>query len=152
MRSLCRYNIIYIITLNFQWRENKWICFNKKCNMNVITMESWSKWVWSGNTTITNCRPTHGTLRTIIKASNRLSFPCQDDFKLERTQSNAYQNKDQTQNNNNKKKQWKVHKTMYQQQQNHRRSSVSHWGLKCILLVPNLRPRLCCYNVKYKNV
>ena len=34
-----------------------------------------------------------------------------------------------------------------QQQQNHRHrtdSSLSHWGLKCILLVPNLCPRFCC--------
>ena len=37
--------------------------------------------------------------------------------------------------------------TMDQQQQNHRLrtySSLSTWGLKCILLVPNLRPRFCC--------
>ena len=42
--------------------------------------------------------------------------------------------KDQTQNLH---KRWEVHKTMNQQQPNHRLrvdSSLSHWGLKCILL------------------
>ena len=39
--------------------------------------------------------------------------------------------------------------TRNQQQQNHHLrtdSSLSHWGggVKCILLVPNLRPRFCC--------
>ena len=54
------------------------------------------------------------------------------------------QNKDQTQNSH---KQWEVHKTMNQQHQNLRLrpdSSLSHWGLKCILLAPNLCPRFCC--------
>ena len=46
--------------------------------------------------------------------------------KQERTQSNAYQNKDQTQNPD---KQWEQHKTINQQQQNLRTdSSLSHWG------------------------
>ena len=63
--------------------------------------ESKSKRVWSGNTTITNCRPTHGTMRTNpwhreeelqdiysnktskrqLKHSNQLSLPRQDDCK-----------------------------------------------------------------------
>ena len=59
--------------------------------------------------------------------------------KLKRTHINEYQNKDLTR--------LRVHKTMNKQQQNHRLrtdSSLSHGGLQCILLAPNLRPRFCC--------
>ena len=66
------------------------------------------KWIWSGNTTITQRRPSHGTMRkshrtfTVTrhpkdnksKASNSL-FLVKMITKLERTYSNAYQNKDQ---------------------------------------------------------
>ena len=44
---------------------------------------------------------------------------------------------------------WEVHKTINQQQQSHHLktdSSLSLWGLKCILLEPNLHPRFCCKN------
>ena len=65
--------------------------------------------------------------------------------KLERTQSNAQQNKDKhrTPTTNGKH-------TKQQQQQNHRLrrdNSLGHGDggrLKCILLVPNLCPRFCC--------
>ena len=31
------------------------------CNLKVTLLNQNGKWVWSGNTTITHCRPTHGT-------------------------------------------------------------------------------------------
>ena len=40
---------------------------------------------------------------------------------------------------------------MNQQEQNHRHrmdSGLSHWGLKCILLVPNIHPRFSVLNVR----
>ena len=68
-----------------------------------------SKWEWSGNTTIINCRQTSGVVRkghTIItrhkedeqnKATSSL-FPIDMIAKLEWTQSNAQQNIEQLQN------------------------------------------------------
>ena len=68
-----------------------------------------SKWVWSGNTTITNCRQTRGIVRkghiTITKhqkekqskATNSL-IPIEMIAKLKWTQSNAQQNIAQLQN------------------------------------------------------
>ena len=35
----------------------------KKQNTTAMPYLQKSKWVWSGNTTITHCRPTHGTMR-----------------------------------------------------------------------------------------
>ena len=101
--------------------------------------------------TTTNCGQMSGTTRKshttitrhqedeLSKATSSL-FPInmiKMIAKLEWTQSNAQQNIEQLQNH-----------TMNQQQQNHRLrtdSSLRHSGggwLKCILLVPHLRPRL----------
>ena len=33
----------------------------KICEVEIIMIREKSKWVWSGNTTITHCIPTHGT-------------------------------------------------------------------------------------------
>ena len=64
-----------------------------------------SKWVWYGNTTITHCRPTHGTVRkshrtfTVTrypqdnKGKEISSLPLQDDCKT-RKDTHASQNKD----------------------------------------------------------
>ena len=68
-----------------------------------------SKWVWSGNTTITNCRQTHGIVRKIhtkirrhktnkAKQPSLSLFPIKMVAKLEWTQSNAQQNIKQLQN------------------------------------------------------
>ena len=48
-----------------------------------------------------------------------------------------------TKTNTEPHNQWEARQTTEQQQQNHRLrtdSSISHRGLKCILLVPTLRP------------
>ena len=47
----------------------------------------------------------HATSGRQLKQGKQLLLPRQDDLKLERTQSDAQQNKDQTQNPN---KQWEV--------------------------------------------
>ena len=70
--------------------------------INTITPES--KWVWSGNTAITHCRPTHGTVRKSqrtltakIHQEDKTSKATSSFFlvkmiaKLERTLSNALQ-------------------------------------------------------------
>ena len=63
--------------------------------------------------------------------------------RLDWTQSKTQQNMEQLQNPT-------MGVTTNQQQQNHRLrtdSGLSYWegwGFKCILLVPNLRPRFCC--------
>ena len=112
----------------------------------------------SGNTTITNRSQPRGTARkscsTITrhqedKLSKAISslFPIKVIAILEWTKSNVQQNM-----NNYRLPQWELQITKSQQQQNHRLrtdSSLSHrgvggGGLKCILLVPNLRPRFCC--------
>ena len=90
--------------------------------MIILYNEYKSKWVWLGNTTITQRRPIHGTTRkshrTISvtrhqenkqsKATSSL-FSMKTIAKLERTLSNAQQNREQTQDptmratlNNNK--------------------------------------------------
>ena len=75
----------------------------------IINIYQNSKWVWSGNTTITNCRQTPGIVRkshTTIrrqqedkqsKATSSL-LPTEMIAKLEWTQSNAQQNVEQLQN------------------------------------------------------
>ena len=113
-----------------------------------------SKSLGSGNTTIAHCRPTHGTARknhktftvTIHLKDNKILatsslFHVQIIAKLE---SDEYPKQRPTQNPH---KQLEVHKTIDQQQQNHRlrtNSSLSYRGLKCILLAPTLRPRFGC--------
>ena len=70
--------------------------------INTITQES--QWVWSGNTAITHCRPTHGTVRKSqrtltakIHKEDKTSKASSSFFlvkmiaKLERTLSNAIQ-------------------------------------------------------------
>ena len=92
--------------------------FTVKLQQNVFRAKNWwvstyiiknSKWVWSGNTTITNCSQTHVIVRkshTAItrhqediqsKATSSL-FPIEMIAKLEWTQSNAQQNIEQLQN------------------------------------------------------
>ena len=102
-----------------------------------------SKWVWSGSTTITYCRQTHGIMRkshrTIMrhqedkqnKATSSL-FPIEMIVKVEWTQSNAQQNIEQLQNPT-------MGETinMNQQQQNHRPRTDSSQRLKCIVPAPN---------------
>ena len=39
------------------------VCLETSLCGQWVTMDPKSKWVWSGNTTITNCRPNHGTVR-----------------------------------------------------------------------------------------
>ena len=60
---------------------------------NHQTLYKNSKWVWSGNTTVTNCRQTHGTARKshatitrhqedkLSRATSSLALPHQDDCK-----------------------------------------------------------------------
>ena len=85
----------------------------------------------------------HKPPRRPSKATSSL-FPIKMVVKLERTQSNVQQNIEQHWH-----PQWEQQSTTNRQQQNRRLktdSSINHWGggLKCILLVPNLRPRFCC--------
>ena len=74
------------------------------------------------------------------QSSQLTLFPIKMIANLEWTKSNA-QNIKQLQNPTMREQ-----SATNQQQQNHHLrtdSSLSHWGLKCILLVPNLRPRFC---------
>ena len=116
-----------------------------------------------GNTTITHCRPTHSTMRksnktfTVtrhLKDNNSKATSCSLLFvkmiaKLEVTQGNTKGIPKQRTTQNRHKK-LEVHKTIDQRQQNHRLntdSSLSYRGLKYILVVPNLCPRICsCQN------
>ena len=71
-----------------------------------------------------------------------LSLPHQNDFKTRKDTNNAQQNTEQPQNNR-RTTQWGQNSTTDQYQQKHSRTdiSLSHWGLKCILQLQNLRPR-----------
>ena len=62
--------------------------------------------------------------------------------KLELTQSNAQQNIEQLQNPT--KGATLNNESTTTEPPPYTDSSQSHWGLKCILLVPNLCPRFCC--------
>ena len=72
-----------------------------------------------------------------------LSLPAQDDFN--KVMHNKTKAKHRTPTNNGR-----YLKHLNQQRHNKRLRtghSLSHWGLKCIWLAPNLRPRCCCcYN------
>ena len=94
-----------VVTFLFSSRrcmQMNWLCARVRKN---------SKWIWLGNTTITHCRPTHVTVRkshrTLTETrhhednqSKAISsfFLVNIIAKLERTQSDAYQNKAQTTN------------------------------------------------------
>ena len=75
-----------------------------------------------------------------LKQISQLFLARQDDCNLERTQINAYQNKDQTQNSH---KDWEDHKQLIN---NNRTTALNgqQQGLKCILLALILCPRFCC--------
>ena len=112
-----------------------------------------SKWVWSGNTTITNRRQPRGTARksrsTITrhqedkwsKATSSL-FPIKMIAILEWTQSNVQQNIEQLQTPTMGVTISKKSTTTEPPPSNGQQPKPR--GLKCILLVPNLRPRFCC--------
>ena len=64
-----------ILNICFEWEylQQKHGRFKREnLNLKHMAMSLKSKWVWSGNTTITHCRPTHGTMsashRTFIAA------------------------------------------------------------------------------------
>ena len=111
-----------------------------------ITVKN-SKWVWSGNTTITNCRQTCGIVRkshiTIAghqedKQSKAISslFPIKMIAKLELTQSNAQQNTEQPQKSTMGVRiniELTTTEPLPQKGQ-----QQSHWGAKCTRLAPTL--------------
>ena len=109
-----------------------------------------SEWVWSGNTTIKNCRQTRDNVKkshtTITRHQEDKQskatcsvFPIEMIAKLEWTQSNAQQNIEQLQNPSmgvtNKSKSTTTEPPPKNVQQ-----SKLLGVLKCILLVPNFHP------------
>ena len=108
-----------------------------------------SKWVWSGNTTITNPHRKeeplnhHDTPGRQIKQSNQLSLPKQDDcdtrmdIQLRTTKHRIITG---SHNGNNNKQKVNNNRTIALE----RTAAYATGGLKCILLVPNLCPRFCC--------
>ena len=85
----------------------------------------------------------HETPGRHIKESNQLSLPHQDDCNT-RTDTKQRTRKHRTitdsHNGSNNKQQVNNNRTTALE----RTAASSTGGLKCILLVPNLRPRFCC--------
>ena len=85
-----------------------------------------------------------------IKQSNQLSLPHQDDCKT-RTDTKQCTTKHRTITNSYKGSNYKQKVNNNRTTTLERTAALSHGGgggggggLKCILLVPNLRPRFCC--------
>ena len=89
----------------------------------------------------------HETPGRQTKQSNQLSLPQQDDFKTRRDIkycATKHRTITDSPNGSNTKQQVNNNRTIALE----RTAALATVGLKCILLVPNLRPRFCCFEVQ----
>ena len=85
----------------------------------------------------------HETPRRQTKQSNQLSLPHQDDCKTRRDikyRTTKHRTITDSHNGSNNKQKVNSNRTSALE----RTAALATGGLKCILLVPNLRPRFCC--------